>query len=179
MLKIESPDLKEYAQRFAQAPEWSKKYVRSNMLQLGRRVAYIMRQVVKPNRYTGTLEESIISEYQEGTKPTVMIGPTAKRGRYDAGLILERGTRPIPRLPFGPIKAWAEFRGLPAGPVWYKIKTRGVSAHPFLDRTMQDGRTQTALKNTADRIGMDLAMYSVQKFPGGGMSSGVQTFGGG
>lgn len=168
MLKIESPDLKAYATKFAQAPEWSKKFVRSNMLQLGRRVAYIMRQVVKEHRYTGSLEQSIISEYTEGALPSVAIGPTAKRGRYDAGLILERGTRPIPNLPFAPIAAWAEFRGLPAGPVWYKIKTKGVSAHPFLDRTMQRGDTQTALKHTAGRIGIDLAIEAVKKFPGGG-----------
>jgi len=168
MLKIESPDLKMYAQKFAQAPEWSKKYVRANMITLGTRVAYIMRQVVKENRYTGSLEQSIMSEYKDSAKPSVEIGPTAKRGRWDAGLLLEMGTRPIPNLPFGPIAAWAEFRGLPAGPVWYKIKTRGVSAHPFLDRTMQRGDTQTALKHTAERIGMDIAIEAVKKFPGGG-----------
>ena len=179
MLKFESPDLKRFAKSFGDAPKWSKTYVKRNMIQLGRRVAYIMRQNVKRHRYTGALEDSIISEYKEGIRPQVEIGPHAKRGRWDAGLILERGTRPIERLPFGPIKKWAEFRGLPAGGVWYNIKTRGVKKHPFLDRTMQDGRTQVALKNTAKRIGKDLALYSVQKFPGGGFASDVSIFGGG
>ena len=178
MLKIESPDLKMYATKFAQAPQWSKKFVRKNMLTLGGRVVYIMRQVVKQNRYTGELEQSIMSEYTEGATPKIEIGPTAKRGKWDAGLLLEHGTRPH-TPPFEPIRRWAEFKGLPAGGVWYNITQFGTEAHPFLDRTMQDGRTQTALKNTAQRIGADIALYSVQKFPGGGGTSDTQIFGGG
>ena len=95
-----------------------------------------MREAVDPNRYTGALEKSIHADYRDGGL-TVEIGPTATRGKWDAGLLLELGVpHGIARAPWSPIKAWADFRGIPAFPVWWKIRTEGVEAHPFLQRTV-------------------------------------------
>ena len=90
-------------------------------------------------------DESVQAEYDPSTT-RLAIGPTATRGRYDAGLILQRGTGPIANAPFGPIAAWAESKGLPARPVWYKIKTKGVAAHPWLEDVLSDGRTGVAIR---------------------------------
>jgi len=147
------------------------------MQQLGRRIAYLMKMQLKPHRYTGALEDSVTSEY-DPRRQRLEIGPKAKRkGGWDAGLLLQRGTGPIPNLPFAPIKKWAAFRGLPAGPVWYKLKTEGADAHPFVDETIARGDVQVAITNTAQRIGMDLAAYSVQKIPMG-KGEGLVAFGG-
>ena len=175
MLKIKSPDLKALEKTFSTAGKWHKVFVKKNMLTLGERIVFIMRQATSKHRYTGKFEESVKSTY----KARVMrleIGPRAKRGKWDAGLLLERGTGPIPNLPFGPIQRWAEFRGIPAGPVWMSIKRKGVKAHPYLDRTLARGDTQVAIKNTAFRIGQDLAAFSLQSLKSGAIKSDVQVF---
>ena len=116
-------------------PQWWPVVVREYFPPLGERVSEIMRQVVEPHRYTGALSDSITSEYNDGDQ-SVSIFPTAMRGQYDAGQILELGTRPIPNAPYGPIAAWADFKGLPAFPVWWKIRNEGVNAYPFLQDTL-------------------------------------------
>ena len=161
MIKYDTTDFKNLAAILKAAPSWHKQYVRKNMMELGRRVAYVMQQEIEPHRYTGKLSNSIKSVYSESGKPKVEIGPTAKRGKYDAGLILERGTKPITNLPFAPIQRWATFRGLSARGVWYKIKHFGVDAHPFLQRTLNSPRTQVAINHTAERIGIDLAGHAI------------------
>lgn len=175
---VRTEGLEELVRNFLSAPQWTAQFVDANMQQLGRRIAYLMRLQVKKHRYTGALEDSIVSQYDPGAQ-SVEIGPTAKRGgRWDAGLLLQRGTGPIARVPFEPIRKWAEFRGLPAGPVWWKIKTRGVTAHPFLEETEGRGDVQVAVQNTAKRIGMQIAMYALQQMPGGGFASEPTVFGG-
>ena len=149
-------------QRFSRAPQIANQVVRARMDGLGRRIKFIMRQSIKPNRYTGAIEESV--EYAVGDK-RVEIGPTAKRGRFDAGLLLEMGTGPIPNLPFAAIAKWAEFRGVPAGAVWWKIKTKGVTPHPFLQRTADRGDTQVAVRNTAAGIAEDLTARIMKDAP--------------
>ena len=138
------------------APEWMPRVLESGLTYLGRQIVIKMRQEVGEHRYTGALEESIDSQY---TPTQVEIGPNAKRGSgVDAGLVLEMGTKPIPNLPWSPIKKWADFRGIEAGPVWHKIKTEGVTAHPFLARTLVasegaiDEAAQTIANLGADRI---------------------------
>lgn len=158
-VSIVSPDLQKLVQRLAQAEQMHTRFVSGNMNSLGRRLAYIVRRALNQNKYTGGLQNSVKSQL-EGDR--LEVGPTLKRRGYDAGWLLEEGTRPIPRLPFGPIKKWAEFRGIPAGPVWYKIKTRGVSPHPWLDRAMSAGDTRVAIENTAKRIGMQLATFTMK-----------------
>ena len=175
MLKYSSPDLKNLQKTFKTANKWHKVFVKKNMLQLGRRVSFVMQDKVSQHRYTGKLEDSIKAKYLP-SQMRLEIGPTAKRGKWDAGLILERGTRPIPNLPFGPIKLWADFRGIPAGPVWMKIRREGVTAHPFLQRTLDDGRTTVATKNTAFRIGQDLVTFTLQSLKTGAITSGPTIF---
>ena len=174
---IRTENLEPMIRAFSTAPEWQGRFVSANMEQLGRRLAYLMRIQLKPNRYTGTLEDSTVSTYNPGSQ-RLEIGPTAKRKGWDAGMLLQRGTGPIPRVPFAPIKAWAEFRGLPAGPVYWKIKTRGAAAHPFVEETLARGDVQVAIRNTAARIGHQIAAYALQQVPGGGFASEPMTFGG-
>jgi len=117
-------------------PRWLPAIVRVHLDTLGTIAVDRMRETIEPHRYTGVLQDSIEHHPEDGGY-TQAIYPTAQRGgRWDAGALLELGTAPIPRLPWAPIKAWAEFRGVPAFPVWYKIRTQGVSPHPFLERTM-------------------------------------------
>lgn len=119
------------------APDWMPQRAKRHMQALGPQVVRRMKYAVMENVYTGALQESIQDEYEDGGL-TVLIAPTVMRGRWDGGSILEMGTRPIPRAPWAPIARWAGFRGLPAFPIVWKIRTSGVSPHPFLDRTLED-----------------------------------------
>jgi hypothetical protein len=166
VIKYDTSDLKQIAAIMKAAPKWHKQYVKKNMTELGRRVAYVMQQETFKHRYTGSFSKSISHKYTSNPWPKVEIGPTVKRGKWDGGLILEFGTGPIPNLPFAPIARWAAFRGLPAGPVWYSIKKKGVKAHPYLRRTLDSPRTQVAIRHTAERIGMDLAGHTATQFGG-------------
>ena len=151
--------LKEMSDRISQVSGIKGRFIQGNMRVLGGRIQWIMRQSLKEHRYTGALEESV--EY-DATDTQVEIGPTKKyKGGYDAGRILSTGTGPIPNLPFEPIKRWAEFRGLPAGPVWMKIKQEGISPHPWIERVMMRGDFAVALEHTAKRLGMTLFAYGL------------------
>ena len=163
MLAIKSPDLERIAENISTLPSQHDEFIRRNLGALGRRVAYIMTVVLAEHKVTGSLKDSVQSVVTPGQ---VEIGPTAKSGRWDRGLLLEQGTGPIPNLPFGPIAAWAEFRGIPAGPVWMTIKREGVKPHPFIDDVLYRGDTQVAIENTARRIGMDLIAYTFQGLSG-------------
>src|SRR5512139_1197262 len=117
--------------RMVSTPQWIPQRAARHMHVLGPKAVRRMKYAVMENVYTGKLQESIRDEYDNGGL-TVRIAPTVMRGRWDGGSILEMGTRPIPRAPWAPIARWAGFRGLPAFPVVYKIRTRGVSPHPFM-----------------------------------------------
>ena len=176
-IRITADDFIKLGTHLSAAPSWADRFVTQNMQQLGRRIAYLMKMQTARHRFTGALEDSIQSAYDPSAQK-LEIGPTAKRGSYDAGLLLQRGTRPIPNLPFGPIAKWAAFRGLPAGPIWMSIKEKGVSAHPFLEETLARGDTQVAIKHTAQRIGIDLAGAALQVLNGTTINSGGAVFGG-
>lgn len=133
--------LEQFVKNLGEASQWMPTLIEQTLKPLGERIVKIMQAKVRENRYTGALEDSITSEYESG-ESRVVISPKAMRGRWDAGLILELGTKPIPNAPYGPIKKWADFRGLPAFPVWYKIRTQGVSAHPFLERTLDASESE-------------------------------------
>ena len=152
---VRTEGLLELINRFQGAPKIAAKVTAARLDALGRRVRYLMGLTVKRNRYTGTLSDSI-DYHVNMAERSVSIGPTAKRGRFDAGLLLEMGTGPIPNLPFGPIAKWAEFKGVPAGAVWWKIKTKGVTAHPFLKETLDKPATVTAIRNTAGALAQEL-----------------------
>ena len=153
-LAIEAPDVQRVRDNIAQLPRWMPAIMRTHMKTLRTVAVDAMREAVLENRYTGSLEESIRGEFEDDGK-RLIVGPTVKRGRWDGGLILEMGTRPIPKLPFAPIKKWAEFRGLPPFPIWHKIKTEGVSPHPFLDRTMK--ALEPRIDEAARRMAEDVA----------------------
>ena len=175
-LNITTENIAELGETLIGAHAWAPQFVNANMEGLGRRVAFLLKLQVRRHKITGKFEESIKHFYDE-YRLRLEVGPTRKYGSrgWDAGLILQRGTRPIPNLPFAPIARWAAFRGLPAGPVWWKIKTRGVSAHPFLYETLARGDVQTAISSTARRIGMDFAGAVVQAIPAKGGKMRVLT----
>ena len=126
---------------------------------LGKLIRSQMQAELAEHRVTGQLASSVRFEYDEGVQE-LAVGPTRKYGRWDAGAILELGTRPIPRAPWAPIRVWSNFRGLPAFPVWHKIRTRGVAAHPFLDRTLQasEGYIEGAAQRIADAMAVTIVL---------------------
>ena len=159
-IKIDASEVLKIANRIGQIERMHRvrgDVLARNMQALGRRLAYLMRQTVKEHKYTKALEEGIVSEF-DASGLRLEVGSTAKRGRWDAGELLERGTGPIPNVPFSVIKAWADKKGLPAGPIWYKIKTEGVAAHPWFQRFLDRGDVKLAIDRTADRIGVELTM---------------------
>ena len=151
---VESPDLRRVKDNIGQLPRWMPAIVRTHLKTLSTVAVDTMREAVAEHHYTGSLEDSIRAEFTDAGK-TLTVGPTVKRGRWDGGLILETGTRPIPKLPWAPIKKWADFRGIPAWPVFYHIKTEGVAAHPFLDRTMK--AMEPRIDEAARRMAEDAA----------------------
>ena len=174
-LTVKAPELETWAANIGRVGAMRDEFVMRNFQALGKRVEYIVRRVLHPHRFMGSLEDSVASEVS-GTR--VEIGPSAHAGGYDRGLILERGTGPIPNLPFEAIRRWAEFRGLPAGPVWMAIRGQGVKEHLWLDDVLAQGDFQVALEHTAQRIGMDLVGYAFQKL-GENYQVGAQTSSGG
>ena len=156
--------------KLSDAPAWLPDIYEIHMPLLGHAVEEVMVTLLEPHRYTGALQDSVTSDYDGGRKE-VAIYPTAQRGAWDGGTILELGTRPH-TPPFGPIAAWAEFRGLPAFPIWWGIVEHGTQAHPFLQRTLDDYRTQTAMDGTAGRIATDAALEIVQV--GGATQASIQ-----
>lgn len=149
--------LEAVAAKLENLPDWMPQIVARHFEDLGQNVQHVMQGKLEPHRYTGRLSESVAAEYAQGEQE-LRIYPTATRRGHDAGTLLEEGTGPIPNAPFGPIKAWADFRGLPAFPIWWKIRQVGIDEHPFLARTLQDYATQTAMMNTAHRIVLDMAL---------------------
>ncbi len=146
----------ELEKRLLASPDWMPKIFKMNLDKLKPFVIQNMRAAVEQNRYTGALESSIEGRTEQGMDDaTLTVSPMANRGRWDAGTILELGTGPIPNAPWMPIKQWAEFKGLPPFPVWYKIRREGVSAHPFLERTID--LSQSSLEWTAQSIAGDIA----------------------
>jgi hypothetical protein len=139
---------------FAHAPEWLPKIVEDAIRRLGPLGMQRMRSAIAPNRYTGELSNSIITDYgkAEGSSHNfqVSIFPEAMRGgRWDAGLLLELGVpHPIPNLPYAPIAAWAAFRGAPMPQVWLGIRAHGVKAHPFLDNSLENVMPDVEIEQT-------------------------------
>ena len=147
-------------------PRWMPAVIRIHLDTLGTIAVDRMREAVEPNRYTGALADSV-DHHPQDDGYTQAIYPDAKRGTWDAGALLELGTQPIPRAPWAPIKAWADFRGLPAFPVWWKIRNEGVNPHPFLERTMQ------ALEPQINEAALRMVATSVDQILHGGGTESV------
>lgn len=127
--------LEQVAANLANTPSWMPKIARRAIRWIGPRAVGHMQDMLGRNYYTGALMRSVKDEYGRNDS-VVTISPTAMRGQWDAGLILEFGTRPIPRAPWAPIARWAEVKGAPMPGAWLKIRREGVSAHPFLNDTL-------------------------------------------
>ena len=159
---VNMDEIKQVISNFGTVKSWMPPLVDKEMIALGTKLKAIMKDQVKPRYYTGKLEGSIQSNYNSGTK-TLEIGPTAKRGSYDAGLILEFGTR-AKWIPYQPIKDWGQARNLDMAKIrgaWVKISQRGVSKHPFLMETMNRSDFQAALQDAATKMGVEIAAKAV------------------
>ena len=155
---IDTSEIQRVISNLGNAPKWVPQTVHTEMITLGKKVNAIMRSELGQHNYTSKLADSVTDEYNRETM-TAEIGPTAKRGQYDAGLIAQFGTAPT-RVPWIPIKRWGEARGLSPRQIsgaWLSIATKGVKARPFLNETLQRGDFQAALEETANKIGMRLA----------------------
>ena len=127
--------LEKIIERLGKTPVWIPKLIQREIKRLGPVGTKRMQGMLGRNYYTGALMKSVQQEYKdEGL--TVEISPTAQRGRWDAGLLLEFGTRPIVKCPYAPIARWAGAKGAPMPAAWLKIRTKGVSPHPFMDDTL-------------------------------------------
>lgn len=147
----------------ATAYQWVPKQIDMVFPMLGRAVKAAMQDQVRPHRYMGNLEESITFDYTS-SKRELVIGPRAKRGNYDAGLILQQGTKPIRNLPWKPIERWGAFRNIPSmasRAIWLGIRAHGVAAHPFINETLMRGDVQQALTDTANKLSTQIAAYSI------------------
>lgn len=147
------------------AHQWVPRAIHPHMRKLGPRLKEVMQEAVLDNRYTGTLDKSIKDDY-DPAQLELTVGPTAKRGSYDAGVILELGTRPIPNAPWAPIKKWARRRGIDnAFPIWYAIRTRGVQAHPFVERSMQGslGEIDRTAQAIADEMSRKVSLKTAKE----------------
>src|SRR3990167_1202489 len=100
-ISVDTSEIRRVIANFGTASSWMPPIVDKDMIALGAKLKQIMKEQVRPRHYTGQLEGSIQSDYNSGTK-TLEIGPTAKRGNYDAGLILQLGTR-AKWIPYQPI----------------------------------------------------------------------------
>lgn len=135
----EDGGIKKFLRANQQATRWMPQVIKKNLTALKPYIVENMRDVLSVTNYSGKTSRSVRGHVQ-GAPVELFVEPTAKRGSYDAGLIRELGTRPIPNAPWKPIKKWAIARGLPPFPVWYKIRTRGIGKHPFLEPTIVRSR---------------------------------------
>ena len=135
------------------APKWYPAIVRRHMPTLGRKVKREMKAQVSRHRYKGDLEDKMQNQ-SSGKGFVQTIGSEARRGAHDAGILLELGTRPH-TPPWAPIAEWAEFRGLPAFPIWYSITTKGTKPHPFVHATLN--KSKKHILETARRIAEKVA----------------------
>lgn len=159
VLTVDNKQLEAMADRFAQIPGMRAMFVRRNLTELGRELKTVVNRALEEHRYTGALQQSL-GVAVDGD--WLEVGPTRKYGGgWDAGWILQSGTRPIARVPFEPIRRWAEFRGLPAGPVWYKIKTKGVSGHSWLEKVFSQAEFRQALDRRARAMGLTFFAYGL------------------
>ena len=142
------------------AATWVPQTIHKEMRRLGKRLVPIMRDQLKPHRYTGALEESVGDEYDEG-KLELVIGPDAKRGRYSAGRILQEGTGPITGVPWRPIARWAGTKGISSRGAYLAIRNKGVKAHPYLAETIRRADFGKAIEDAATAMAVELSVKAI------------------
>lgn len=126
----------------------------------GREIASVMTRVLSHHDYTGELSSSVQCETTvSGATAKVEIEPTARRRQWHAGSILQHGATNLRNIPFTPIKRWAEFRGLPAGPVWMSIRQSGrIQGHSWLPLVASDSQTRGAINEVRQDLGRDISL---------------------
>jgi hypothetical protein len=96
------------------------------------------------------MERSVSSE----VSPRMLkVGPTAPYAGW-----VRLGTGPH-WVPIEPLKEWAKWKlgnASLAYPIQKKIARFGTEGFDYLEMTLQDARFQTALANTAERLGIEL-----------------------
>ena len=161
-IEIDASDIINVISPMRTAGTWVPKTIHKEMRRLGKRLVPIMRDQLKPHRYTGTLEESVGDEYDE-SKMELMVGPDARRGRYSAGRILQEGTRPISGVPWRPIARWAVTVGFSLRPraAYWAIRNKGVQAHPYLSQTIARADFGKALEDAATAMATELSVKAI------------------
>jgi hypothetical protein len=140
------------AARFKRAPEIMKELFEANFTTLGGTIAWVMREQMAEKKYTGDMERSVQWEVQS-SPPQLKVGPEASHSVF-----VKEGTAPH-WAPIEPLIAWAHWKlgdAKAAYMVQKKIAAFGTEGHDFIEMTLQDGRFQAALTNTARRLGTDL-----------------------
>lgn len=154
--------------RFEKHPRKVAQLVYTNWLALGKRLSYIMRRELSQMHYTGETEASVSSEING---LTLTVGPTSKHAIFQ-----RTGTRPH-WVPIEPLKRWAYWKlgdEKAAYAVQWNIKRFGTSrslaqkgirgaeqtqygiGFNFPRTTLERGDAQTAITNTARRLGLQL-----------------------
>ena len=158
---VDDREVRQAISNLPRANKWIPEGVSRELPALGKKVNFMMRDQISRStrRYTGVLEDSVVDEYNKSTMEE-SIHPTAMRGTHDAGLIAQLGTRPIPNVPWAPIKAWGLSRPggiLTALAAMKSIREHGVKPHPFLLETMNRADFAAALEDAANKLGVRLA----------------------
>ena len=163
-LKILASDLRTVQLR------WTRK-ANLRMKAIGEQGVRSMRKVLRSNDYTGGLLNSVGYDQKDNglQGSSVEIGPNKKRGSYDAGAILQLGTKPIPNVPWKPIVMWARVKGFDKPfMLWKKIQRAGIAPHPFINETLYDPNFQRELGRLQDMLGYDLQQEVIAKTGIGG-----------
>ena len=161
---VDTKEIARVISNMGRVNQWLPPTIDKEMRLLGGKVVPIMKSVLRPRRYTGTLEDSVNWSYDLALRQ-LSIGPYAKRGNYDAGMIAQTGTRPIKNVPWKPLFAWASKRSNTpralASHARKVIALHGVKKAPFLMETMNQASFQMALEDTANRLGVSIAAQAI------------------
>ena len=152
MLIVTSEGIKELSVALADTAADMGPQVKEVLEEMGPKVAAMMQRALSPHRYTGQLSDSITWEYKSGQRE-LHVGSDLTYKNYNALSILESKTGGNPSVPFTPIARWAEFRGLPAGPIWMSIKKKGTAAHPIRDPIIVSSEFDRLLAEGTKRLG--------------------------
>ena len=160
MILLTSKGIRELADSLAAAAIGTDSEIQKVFEDMGPRIADLMRRALAPHRYTGELAESVTWEYKSGPRE-LHVGSDLTRRNYNALSLLEGGAKPNAAVPFTPIAKWAEFKGLPAGPIWMSIKTRGVEAHPIREPLMISPAFVSLLDSGAKKLGENIVIKAL------------------
>lgn len=172
--KIDFSEIFNVVAPMGKTESWFPRILDREMVALGAKLVPIMRSEIAVHRYTGVLTESISADYSSVSRE-LTIGPDAKRGSFDAGAILQGGTKVV-NVPWKPIEAWGAARGMTSRQSFFamkKIRNSGVAPHPFVNETMERGDFRAAVEASAALMGVQISTEAI----GNGGSLGSATFG--